>query len=113
MTREEFAAIVLSFPGAEEGTSYGMPAFKVRGKFFTRVRPEDDSAVLQCVPVDERDLLIEAEPATFHFTDHYRGYPIVLARLTTLDPAQARGFLERQWRKLATRAMVRLRDAAG
>ena len=112
MTREDFAAIALSFPGAEPGTSYGMPSFKVRGKFFTRIRDEDESAVLQCVPVDERDLLIEMDPATFHFTDHYRGYPIVLARLATLDPAQARGFLERQWRKVATRAMVRMRDAA-
>lgn len=105
MTRDEFAAIALSFPGAEAGTSYGEPSFKMRGKFFTRVRSEDDSAVLQCVPNDERDLLIEMEPATFHFTDHYRGYPIVLARLGTLDPAQARAFLERQWRKMATKAM--------
>lgn len=113
MTRDQFAAIVLSFPGTEAGTSYGMPSFKVRGKFFTRVRDEDDSAVLQCVPVDERDLLIELDPNTFHFTDHYRGYPIVLARLATLDPGQARGFLDRQWRKLATRAMVQMRDAAG
>ena len=111
MTRDEFAAIALSFPGAEEGTSYGMPSFKVRGKFFTRVRPEDDSAVLQGVPHDERDLLIEMEPATFHVTDHYRGYPMVLARLATLDPAQARALLERQWRKMATKAMVKAWDA--
>jgi hypothetical protein len=113
MTRDQFASIVLSFPGAEAGTSYGMPSFKVRGKFFTRVRDEDDSAVLQDVPFDERDLLIEAEPATFHVTKHYDGYPIVLARLATLDTDQLRGFLDRRWRKLATRAMGRMRDAAG
>jgi len=112
MTRDQFAAIALSFPGAEAGTSYGMPSFKVRGKFFTRVRDEDDSAVLQDVPFDERDLLIEAEPATFHVTKHYDGYPIVLARLATLDTDQLRGFLERRWRKLATRAMILMRDTA-
>ncbi len=111
MTREEFAAIALSYPGAEEGTSYGMPSFKVRGKFFTRVRSEDDSAVLQCVPLDERELLVEMDPATFHVTDHYRSYPIVLARLATLDPVQARGLLERQWRKVATKAMQKAWDA--
>lgn len=113
MTREEFAAIALSFPGAEEGTSYGMPSFKVRGKFFTRVRDEDDSAVLQEVPSDERDLLIEAEPTTFHFTQHYDGYPIVLARLATLDRDQLRGFLERRWRKMVTKTMQKAFDAAG
>lgn len=112
MTREEFAAIALSFPSAEAGTSYGMPSFKVRGKFFTRVRPEDDSAVLQCVPHEERELLIEVEPATFHYTPHYKDYPIVLARLATLDPAQARAFLERQWRKMATKTMEKAFDGA-
>ncbi|MES2034917.1 MAG: MmcQ/YjbR family DNA-binding protein [Pseudomonadota bacterium] len=112
MTRDDFAAIALSFPSTEEGTSYGEPSFKVRGKFFTRVRREDDSAVLQGIAHDERDLLIEMEPATFHVTDHYRGYPMVLARLETLDPGQARAFLERQWRKMATRAMEKAYDGA-
>ena len=113
MTREEFAAVALSFPGAAEGTSYGQPSFKVRDRFFTRVRSEDESAVLSCVPADERDFLIEADPATFHFTAHYKDYPIVLARLEGLTADQARGFLERQWLKLATRAMIRAREAGG
>lgn len=112
MTHEEFAAIALAFPTCEAGTSYGVPSFKVRGKFFTRIRSEDDSVVLPDVPFDEREMLIEADPATFHFTDHYRGYPIVLARLATLDADQARGFLERRWRKMAKRADVKAYDAA-
>ena len=112
MTREEFAAIALSFPACEAGTSYGMPSFKVRGKFFTRIRAEDDSAVLQEVPHDERDLLIEMEPQTFHYTAHYKDYPVVLARIGTLDPDQARGFLERRWRRMVTKALVREWEAA-
>lgn len=112
MTAEEFAAIALSFPASEAGTSYGVPSFKVRGKFFTRIRAEDNSAVLQEVPHDERDFLIEADPDTFHFTPHYKDYPIVLARLDSLDPDQARGFLERRWRKMVTKAMVKAWEAA-
>lgn len=112
MTREEFHAIVLSFPGVEEGASYGQPSFKVNGKFLTRVRRDDNSAVIMEVSFDERDLLLEVEPETFHFTAHYKDYPCVLARLETLDPDQLKGFLERRWRKSATKAMVRARDAA-
>lgn len=112
MTREQFAAVVLSFPGAEAGTSYGQPSFLLRGKFFTRVRDEDDSVVIQEVPIDERELLIEAEPETFHFTPHYAGYPIVLARLAGLDAEKLRGFLERRWRKMATKTMAKARDGA-
>jgi hypothetical protein len=112
MTEEEMRAVVLGFPGAEEGTSYGRPAFKVNGKFFTRLRAEDLSVVLQEVGFDEREMLIEAEPATFHFTDHYRGYPIVLARIASLDPGAFRSFLERRWRKIAPKAAVKAWEAA-
>ncbi|MDB5470285.1 MAG: hypothetical protein JWR84_1845 [Caulobacter sp.] len=112
MTREEFEAVVMSFPGAEAGSSYGQPAYKIDGKFFTRIRKDDDSAVFSCVPYDEREFLIEADPATFHFTAHYKDYPMVLARLPGLEPEQARGFLERQFRKVAKKAAVRAWEAA-
>jgi hypothetical protein len=107
MTYEEFRAVVLSLPGVEEGTSYGKPSFKAGGKFLTRVRREDASAVLSCVPYDEREMLMEVEPQTFHFTDHYKNYDYVLARIATLDAAQLRGFLLRRWRKIAPRALVK------
>jgi hypothetical protein len=112
MTREEFAEVALSFPGAVEGASYGQPAYKIGDKFFTRVRKEDLSAVLSCVTHDEREFLMEADPATFHFTAHYKDYPIVLARLSGLEIEQARGFLERQFRKVASRAAVKAWEAA-
>ena len=32
MTLEEMEAIVMSFPGAEKGMSYGSPAYKLNGK---------------------------------------------------------------------------------
>lgn len=113
MTRDEFHTIAMAFPGVEEGMSYGSPAYKVNGKFFTRVRKDDASAVIMEVSFDERDLLLEVEPETFHFTAHYKDYPCVLARIETLNPDQLRGFLERRWRKSATRAMVKARDGAG
>ena len=111
MTYDEVKAMVLSFPEAEEGTSYGMPAFKVAGKFFTRLRSEDDSLVLLNVNSDEREMLMEAEPETFHITDHYRGYPSVLARIATIDPGSLRGFLERRWRAVAPKKLVKAWDA--
>lgn len=112
MTPDEFRDIALSFPGVEEGMSYGQPAFKVNGKFLTRVRKEDDSAVLVEVGFDEREMLIEAEPATFHITPHYKDYPSVLARLETLHPGSLKAFLERRWRKAAPKAAVKAWDAA-
>ena len=111
MTEEEVREICLSFPGVTEATSYGRPSFVVNKKFFTRLRREDDSLVLLEVNFDEREMLIEAEPQTFHFTAHYKDYPSVLARRESLHPGSLRAFLERRWRKIAPKAMVKTFDA--
>ncbi len=112
MTPDEMREIILSFPGAEEGESYGAPAYKVNGKFFTRLRREDQSVVLTGVSFDERDMLMEAEPATFHTTPHYKDYPSVLARIESLHPGSFRNFLERKWRMIAPKKLVKEFDAA-
>ena len=111
MTRDEMREIALSFPGAEEGMSYGRPSFKVNGKFFTRLRAEDDSLVLLEVNHDEREMLMEAEPQTFHFTAHYKDYPSVLARIETLHPGSFRAFLERRFRRIAKKTVVKAWEA--
>jgi hypothetical protein len=111
MTQDEMDAIVMAFPGAEKGISYGRPSYKVNGKFFTRLRREDESMVLLEVSFDEREMLIEAEPATFHFTAHYKDYPSVLARIATLHPGSFRNFLERRFRKIAKKSVVKEWDA--
>jgi hypothetical protein len=111
MTPEEMDAIVMAFPGAEKGVSYGQPSYKVNGKFFTRLRREDQSLVLLEISFDEREMLMEAEPQTFHFTAHYKDYPSVLARIATLHPGSLQAFLDRRWRKIAPKKWVKERDA--
>lgn len=112
MTPKQFHAIAGAFPQTEYATSYGKPAWKAFGKFFTRLREEDDSVVLGQVSFDEREMLCVAEPETFHFTDHYRNYPMVLARLKGMDPPTLRGFLERQWRHNAPKKWIKAWDEA-
>ena len=111
MTQDEMDAIVMAFPGAEKGISYGRPSYKVNGKFFTRLRREDESVVIMDVSFDEREMLMEAEPGTFHFTAHYKDYPCVLARIADLHPGSFRNFLDRRWRKIAKKAAVKAYDA--
>ena len=76
-------------------------------KFFTRLRAQDASAVIMDVHIDEREMLMEAEPGTFHVTAHYQDYPAVLARIESLHPGSLRNFLERRWRKIAPKATVK------
>jgi hypothetical protein len=110
MTWDEVCEIGRTLPGVEVGTSYGTPGLKANGKLLTRLRPEDDSLVLLEVAFDEREMLVEAEPQTFHFTAHYRDYSAVLARLDSLHPGQLRNFLERRWRAVMPKRLVKAYD---
>jgi hypothetical protein len=111
MTEDEVRELILSFPEVEPGTSYGMPSYKVAGKFLTRLRAEDASLVLTDVGFDEREMLMEAEPQTFHLTPHYQNYQTVLARIASLDPGTLRAMLQRTWRKQAPKNLVKAFDA--
>jgi hypothetical protein len=72
VTFETVRRLALEPPGVEEGTSYGTPAFRVRGKFLARLREDGESLAIKC-GFEERDLRIQADPGTFFTTDHYRG----------------------------------------
>ena len=74
--------LALKLPNVIEGTSYGTPALHVKKKFLCRLR-EDGESVAFKVGFDERDLLMQVKPDVFFITDHYRGWPAVLLRLST------------------------------
>lgn len=111
LTRAQVEKIVMSFPGVVESSHYGYPSYKIEKKFFTRLRNEDHSLVLVVASMDERDMLLESDPALFHITPHYRNYPSVLARLKNLDAKTLRGMLERRWRQIASKKLQK--QAAG
>ena len=85
---------VSALPGVEEGTSYGTPAFKFRKKLLARLHQDGKSLVLK-VGNETRDHLLQADPQTFFVTDHYTGYPMVLARLAELSAADLKKLLVR------------------
>jgi hypothetical protein len=100
VSKVQFEKIALSFEGAEKGTSFGHPAIVIGKSFFTRHRAEDNSAVVILGSLDEREMLLEVEPETFHITPHYKNYPAVLVRLEKIDAKGLRGLLTRQHDKL-------------
>jgi hypothetical protein len=116
VSKAQVKKIALSFPGSEEGTSYGYPSYKVAGKFFTfftGLREEDDSLVIIVGSIDERDMLLESDPSVFHITDHYKNYPDVLVRIAKIDEKTLRGMLERRWSTIAPKELQKegVRDA--
>lgn len=75
----------LALPRVEEGTSYGTPALKVKGKLFVRLKEDGDSIVIK-MPFDQREELMASDPETYYITEHYRNYEWMLVRLSKVHP---------------------------
>jgi hypothetical protein len=93
-----------TFPGIEEGMSYGTPSLHVRTSFLARLK-EDGVTVALRIPMQERDLLLELEPETFFITDHYRNYPAILIRLERVRMDVLADLLEKAWRWRAPKSL--------
>ena len=111
MTFDDVRPIALALPGVEEYTSWGTPAFRVRGKLLARLREEGDILVLKTT-FFAREELIAWRPEVFFLLPHYEGYPSVLVRLPAVDPETLRRLLVDAWKEMATKKMLADFEAA-
>ena len=85
MTWAQLVKLATALPEVTESTWFGTPSLKVREKGFVRLKDED-TAVFMVDSVDDQEFLMKVEPDVYFITDHYRGWPAVLARLSQLRP---------------------------
>jgi len=95
MTFDEAVAHALTLDGAQLSTSYGKPAVKVNGRAFLSVGHEPDTSFVLALDIGLIDILMEANPDSFWQTPHYAGYPAVLVRYDSPDPALVRDMIGR------------------
>ncbi len=107
MTWEQLVKLGLQLPEVEEGIWYRTPALKVRGKSFCRLKEDGQTVVFLLESVEEQEFLCRTQPELYFITDHYRGYPAVLARMTKLRVPECRRRLQFGWRLKAPRALLK------
>jgi hypothetical protein len=100
MTFEAIRKMALALEGVEEATSYGTPAFKVKGALLARLR-DDIGALVVRMSIEDRQELIAADPETYFITDHYLDYPWILVNLARVHPDAMRDLLRGAWRSAA------------
>jgi hypothetical protein len=110
LTFDTVRQIARTLPGAEEGTSYGTPAFKVKGKLFARQHQDGESLVVG-VDFEEREEMMSAAPEKFYITDHYLNYPWMLVRMSKVNKDELRDLLIGSWRRVAALTVKRKRHA--
>ena len=110
VTFDDVRELAFKLPGIEEGLCYGTPGLRVKGKFLLRLK-EDAETVAIKIPMDLREALLQADPKIFYVTDHYRGYPAILFRLSAIRRDQLADLLELGWRFVAPKRLLAAFDS--
>ena len=110
MTEDEFRALALSFPDAVEGFNMGSTYFKANGKDLARLLG-GGRAMLTGVPIEEVEMLTEAEPDTYWADAHYKNARCLVAHLAPLTADVAQRFLDRRFRETAKKSVLKAWEA--
>ena len=101
ITLETAFDIGLALPDVERTVAWGSPALKVRGQLMavvpTNKSAEPDSLVV-CVPLEQRDQLIDAEPDIYYVKPHYESGAVVLVRLKRIHIDALRDLMLMAWK---------------
>jgi hypothetical protein len=112
MKWQQLSKMGRELPEVVEDIWFRTPALKVRGKSFVRLKEDGKSVVFLLASVEEQEILIEAQREIYFITDHYKGWPAVLARLSKLGTRECRFRLEQAWRLKAPKKLVQALDAS-
>jgi uncharacterized protein YdhG (YjbR/CyaY superfamily) len=68
--------------------------------------PDNEEFVIVRMNLDRREHLLESNPEAFFVTPHYKTYPGVIVRLSTVDEWQLRDLLTEAWRLVAPKRLA-------
>ena len=92
VTWERFAELARELPEVEDGTTFGAPVFRVRGKSFAG-RSRHEGGVWTRCDREERPFLVESNPDLYRLTPHFERSPAYL--LIWLEHAEEEELRER------------------
>ena len=99
-------ALGLNLPEVTVDYPFGQESLKAFGKGWCNWSPYVDAAVFQA-SLDEREMLMAADPDTFSLHPHYAKFPYVLVRAGRIDPEWARARLITRWRNNAPKRYLK------
>ena len=99
----------LKLPGVSEGTWLGRHSLRIGRKSI--IGSKDGQVLVIHCPIDEKEVLLEAAPGIYFETDHYKGYPAILARPEHMKGDELRCRIESAWRMSATKRQQAEYDA--
>lgn len=107
MTVDDFRSMALGLPETLESAHMSHPDFRVRGKIFATLWPDQDCGVLKLTP-EQQQVLIREEPQTFQPVNGAWGARgATKVRLPTAPEDVVRRALLAAWRNTAPKRLLR------
>lgn len=85
LTKAEAKKIMLSVKDTYEKPYFGKPSVFFGENYVGRIHDKEEAVALRVGSIEMRDVMLEAEPKLFYITEHYKPWPMLLARLKVLD----------------------------
>jgi hypothetical protein len=114
ITFDTVCEIGLALPNVERSTAWGSPALKVNGHLMAVVpthKSAEPHSVAVCVPFEQRDELIAAEPDIYYLKEHYENYATVLVRMPRIQIDALRDLIRMSWQFVSRKPRARARPA--
>jgi hypothetical protein len=113
MTRDDFRKIALALPGVIESAHMGHPDFRVGGKIFATLMPEEGWGMVK-LATDEQEAFVQAAPGVFSpVSGGWGRQGATRVMLKAATKAIARDGLTAAWRNRAPKELVRAFDGDG
>jgi hypothetical protein len=106
ITFDTVRKIGLQLPGVEESSGAWGPALRVKGQLLACPainKSAEPGSIVVRIAFDSREELVAADPDTYYLTDHYRPYPCVLVRLSSIRPDALQDLLGMAWKFVTTK----------
>jgi hypothetical protein len=101
MTFATVRELALALPDVEEGTAWGTPAVKLRGRLLacmaSHASAEPNTLVVP-LGIDQRDAMLADAPEIYYLKPHYEAHACVLVRLSRIEREALKDLLRAAWR---------------
>jgi hypothetical protein len=111
ISKAEARKIMLAMKGTSEAPYFGKPAVFYAESFVGRVHDKEEAVALRVGTIEMRDVMLEAEPRLFYITDHYKPWPMLLARLKELDRTTLKELVIARMREIDAKAKKKKKAA--
>lgn len=85
LSKAEAKKIMLGVKDTYEKPYFGKPSVFFGESYVGRIHDKEEAVALRVGSIEMRDVMLEAEPKLFYITEHYKPWPMLLARLKVLD----------------------------